>query len=151
LGWPIVMTPFAQMVMTQAVMNVTGAERYAVIPDEVVRYALGRFGRPNVPIAGHVMDRIMADPRAKELAAEPGMADLADLRRRVGPALPDEEFLLRATMPAGQVDAMQAAGPASRGYDPEARKAMAILRDLLARRDVGPVSVSRPGFNLELA
>ena len=24
LGWPIVMTPFAQMVITQAVMNVTG-------------------------------------------------------------------------------------------------------------------------------
>ena len=24
LGWPIVMTPFAQMVLTQAVMNVTG-------------------------------------------------------------------------------------------------------------------------------
>ena len=32
-------------------MNVTGKERYAVIPDEVIRYALGRFGRPNVPIA----------------------------------------------------------------------------------------------------
>lgn len=151
LGWPIVMTPFAQMVMTQAVMNVTGAERYAVIPDEVVRYALGRFGRPNVPIAGHVMDRIMSDPRAKELAAEPGMAEVADLRRRVGATLSDEEFLLRATMPAGQVDAMQAAGPAPRDYDPTVRQAMAVLRDLLARRDVESVSFSRPGFNLELA
>jgi oxaloacetate decarboxylase alpha subunit len=151
LGWPIVMTPFAQMVMTQAVMNVTGAERYAVIPDEVVRYALGRFGRPNVPIAGHVMDRIMSDPRARELAAEPGMPELADLRRRVGRALSDEEFLLRATMPAGQVDAMQAAGPAPRDYDPQVRQTMTVLRDLLARRDGESVSFSRPGFNLELA
>jgi oxaloacetate decarboxylase alpha subunit len=33
LGWPIVMTPFAQMILTLAVMNVTGKERYAVIPD----------------------------------------------------------------------------------------------------------------------
>ncbi|MGH8258172.1 MAG: biotin carboxyl carrier protein, partial [Steroidobacteraceae bacterium] len=47
LGWPIVMTPFSQMILTQAVMNVTGKERYSVIPDEVIRYALGRFGRPN--------------------------------------------------------------------------------------------------------
>ena len=46
LGWPIVMTPFAQMILTLAVMNVTGKERYAVIPDEVIRYALGRFGTP---------------------------------------------------------------------------------------------------------
>ena len=52
LGWPIVMTPFAQMLLTQAVMNVTGKERYAMIPDEVIRYALGSFGRPNVPIDG---------------------------------------------------------------------------------------------------
>ncbi len=47
LGWPIVMTPFAQMLQTQAVMNVTGAERWGVIPDEIIRFAIGRFGRPN--------------------------------------------------------------------------------------------------------
>ena len=151
LGWPIVMTPFAQMVMTQAVMNVTGKERYSVIPDEVVRYALGRFGRPNVPIADHVMDRIMSSARARELAAEPGMADLPDLRRRLGAHLSDEEFLLRATMPAEQIDAMQAAGPAKRDYDPEARQAMAILKDLLTRPGAEAVSLSRPGFELELA
>ena len=46
LGWPIVMTPFAQMLQTQAVMNVTGKERYAVIPDEIIRYAIGRFPLP---------------------------------------------------------------------------------------------------------
>ena len=46
LGWPIVMTPFAQMLITQAVLNVTGKERYGTIPDEIIRYALGKFGRP---------------------------------------------------------------------------------------------------------
>ena len=35
LGWPIVMTPFAQMLQTQAMLNVTGKERYGVIPDDV--------------------------------------------------------------------------------------------------------------------
>lgn len=150
LGWPIVMTPFAQMVMTQAVMNVTGTERYAVIPDEVIRYAIGRFGRPNQPIAPDVLDRIMAMPRTKELAAEPGMADLPDLRKRIGPNLSDEEFLLRATMPGGQVDAMQAAGPAPRLYDPSLRPVMSLIRQLLARTDVGRVSVQKAGLKLEL-
>ena len=151
LGWPIVMTPFAQMVLTQAVMNVTGKERYATIPDEVVRYALGRFGRPNVPIAGHVMDRIMDSPRVRELAEEPEMADLSTLRARLGARLSDEEFLLRATMPAEQVDAMQAAGPAPRHYVPENAGAMRLIRAMLARHDVAEILLERPGFKLKLS
>jgi oxaloacetate decarboxylase alpha subunit len=151
LGWPIVMTPFAQMVMTQAVMNVTGKERYSVVPDEVVRYALGKFGRPNVPIAPEVMDRIMALPRAKELEAEQGMPDVPELRRRLGAQLSDEEFILRATMPAELVEAMQASGPAPRHYEPGHGAALRLIRDLLARTDLDSVSVSKPGFSLELA
>ena len=150
LGWPIVMTPFAQMLQTQAVMNVTGEERYAVIPDEIIRYALGRFGRPNMPINPEVMDKIMANPRTKELEAQPGMAELPELRRRIGAHLSDEEFLLRAVMPANLVDAMEQAGPAPREYDPRKVPLMDLLRGLLAREDLTRVSVEKAGFRLEL-
>ena len=150
LGWPIVMTPFAQMLQTQAVLNVTGSERYGVIPDEIIRYALGRFGRPNVPIKPEVMDRIMANPRTRELQAEPGMAELSDLRRRIGSTLSDEEFLLRATMPAGLVDAMQAAGPAPRDYDPAKVPVMSLLREVLRRSDIDGLTIEKEGFRLEL-
>jgi len=150
LGWPIVMTPFAQMVLTQAVMNVTGKERYTVIPDEVIRYAIGAFGRPNVPIAPYVMDRIDSMARTKELRLETGMAPLAELRRRIGPNLSDEEFLLRATMPAGLLDAVKAAGPAPRVYDPEMAPVMSLIRQLAGRRDLGRVAVDKPGFKLEM-
>ena len=102
-------------------MNVTISERYKVIPDEAIRYAIGRFGKPNVPIDAKVMDRIESLPRTKELRAEPPMAPLGELRRRFGEGVSDEEFLLRATMPAGQVDAMLAAGPAARHYNPSVR------------------------------
>jgi oxaloacetate decarboxylase alpha subunit len=149
LGWPIVMTPFAQMVITQAVMNVTGG-RYATIPDEVIRYAIGRFGKPNVPIDAQVMERIESLPRTRELRAEPPMAELADLRRRLGARLSDEEFLLRATMPAGLVDAMRAAGPAPRHYQPAMKPVLELLRRLLARRDLDEVNLSKPGFRLAL-
>jgi oxaloacetate decarboxylase alpha subunit len=150
LGWPIVMTPFAQIVMTQAVMNVTTGERYQVIPDEAIRYAIGRFGRPNVPIAGLVMDRIDSMPRTRELRAEPGMPAVAELRRRLGANLSDEEFLLRATMPAGQVDAMLAAGPAPRHYNPDLKPVMNLIRQLARHPELSQVSVSKPGFNLQL-
>jgi len=149
LGWPIVMTPFAQMVIAQAVMNVTGG-RYHAVPDEIIRYALGRFGKPNVPIDPQVMARIDSLPRTRELRAEPPMPELAELRRRVGATLSDEEFLLRATMPGGLVDAMREAGPAARHYDPSTRPVMALLSRLLARRDLAQIELQKPGFRLAL-
>jgi oxaloacetate decarboxylase alpha subunit len=150
LGWPIVMTPFAQIVMTLAVMNVMSGERYKVIPDEAIRYALGLFGKPNVPIDPNVMDRIHSMPRTKELLAEPPMAPLEELRRRIGRNLSDEEFLLRAVMPAGQVDAMLAAGPAPRHSDPTLKPVMTLLRDLAGRHDLSQFTLEKPGFRLEL-
>jgi oxaloacetate decarboxylase alpha subunit len=150
LGWPIVMTPFAQIVLTQAVMNVTNRERYEVIPDEAIRYAIGRFGKPNVPIDANVMDRINSLSRTKELRAEPPMVSVNELRRQLGEHLSDEEFLLRATMPAGQVDAMQAAGPAARHYNPTMRPVMSLIRQLTARRDLASVCVRKAGLSLEL-
>jgi oxaloacetate decarboxylase alpha subunit len=150
LGWPIVMTPFAQMLITQAVMNVTSKERYEVIPDEVIRYILGKFGRPNIPIAPEVMNRVESLPRTRELRNEPDMPPVAELRKKIGPDLSDEEFLLRATMPAGQVDAMKAAGPAVRHYDPDVAPVKSLLRQLAARRDLKYVSVEKPGFRLKL-
>lgn len=150
LGWPIVMTPFAQMLQTQAVMNVTGDERWAVIPDEIIRFALGKFGRPNAPVDPQVMDRIMANPRTKELQAETGMADVKTLRRKLGENLSDEEFILRATMPQNLVDAMQAAGPAERHYDPKKVSLMNLLREVLARGDIDGFSLQKDDFSLEV-
>jgi len=142
------------MLLTQAVMNVTrkgkDKERYAVVPDEVIRYALGRFGKPNLPIAPEVMDRIDSLPRTRELRNEPGMPPLSELRRRIGPELTDEEFLLRATMPAEQVDAMKAAGPAATTYNPDLAPVLQLLRGLASRNDIARISVEKPGFRLEL-
>jgi len=149
LGWPIVMTPFSQMLLTLAVMNVTRKERYAVVPDEVIRYALGRFGKPNLPIAPEVMDRIDSMPRTRELREEP-VIPLTELRRRIGLKLCDEEFLLRATMPAEQVGAMKAAGPPPQTYNPDIAPVMRLLRQLASRRDIARLSVDKPGFKLEL-
>jgi oxaloacetate decarboxylase alpha subunit len=138
---------------------VTNRERYAVIPDEVIRYAIGRFGKPNVPIAPEVMDRIESLPRTRELRAESAMASLAELRQRLGARLSDEEFLLRATMPAGQVDAMLASGPAKHSYDaaksptgddPTLKPVMNLLRQLTARRDLTQIIVEKSGCRVEL-
>jgi oxaloacetate decarboxylase alpha subunit len=150
LGFPIMVTPFSQVVGTQAVMNVLAGERYANVPDEVMRYMLGRFGSPPGRVDESVRDRVLSRPRAKELADEPSMPDVAELRRRIGTHLSDEEFVLRAVMPAAQIDAMIAAGPARRTYEPSVRPILALLRELAKRPDVGAARIEKPGFTLEL-
>ena len=37
--------PFAQYIVTQAVLNVVQGERYRTIPDEIRKYARGYYGR----------------------------------------------------------------------------------------------------------
>jgi len=150
LGFPIMVTPFPQIVCTQALFNVIGPERYANVPDQVIRYVIGRFGRPTAPVDPNVKDRILARPRARELAAEPPPPSLDELRRRFAPSLPDEELLLRAVMPADQVDAMLAAGPAVRHYNPDTRPLLTLIRELTARTDAAELIVEKPGYRLEL-
>jgi oxaloacetate decarboxylase alpha subunit len=150
LGFPIMVTPFPQIVCTQALFNVIGPERYANVPDQVIRYVLGRFGRPTSPVDPNVRDRILERPRARELAAEPPPPSLAELRRRFAKSISNEEFLLRAVMPAEQVDAMLAAGPATRHYNPDARPLLELIRELAARTDSPELTVEKPGFKLEL-
>jgi oxaloacetate decarboxylase alpha subunit len=149
LGYPIMVTPFSQVIGTQAVMNVISGERYANVPDEVMRYMLGRFGSPPGEVDETIRELVLSRPRARELEAEPEMADLDELRSRFGKNICDEEFVLRAVMPQAQVDAMLAAPPLRRTYEPGVRPIMKLLREL-STRDVGRVRVEKPGFALEL-
>ncbi len=149
LGYPIMVTPFPQIVCSQAVYNVIGPERYATVPDQVIRYVLGTFGRPTGPVDPHVTDRIMSLPRTRELRAEPPPPGVAELRARF-PGAGDEELLLRAVMPAAEVDAMLAAGPARRHYNPDIAGVLKLLAELGSRPGLARIAVSKPGFRLEL-
>jgi oxaloacetate decarboxylase alpha subunit len=149
LGYPIMVTPFSQVIGTQAVMNVIAGERYANVPDEVMRYMLGRFGAPPGEVDESIRELVLSRPRARELEAEPEMPDLDELRSRFDKNISDEEFVLRAVMPQAQIDAMLAAAPLRRTYEPRVRPIMKLLRELTTR-DVGRVRVEKPGFSLEL-
>jgi oxaloacetate decarboxylase alpha subunit len=147
LGYPIMVTPFPQMVVSQALFNVLG-QRYATVPDQVIRYVLGSFGRPTAPIDPQVQDRILDRPRARELAAEPAPPTPAELRRQFGRGISDEELLLRAHMPAEQVDAMLAAGPAPGHFNPVLAPMLTLLRELGERRTVHDLAVGKPNLRL---
>src|ERR1700691_5774210 len=87
LGYPIMVTPYPQMVIGQALANLlssqAGNARYDNVPDQVIRYALGTFGKPTAPVEPWVLDKVLGRPRAAELADERPPLDVAELRQRV--------------------------------------------------------------------
>jgi oxaloacetate decarboxylase alpha subunit len=155
LGYPIMVTPFPQMVIGQALANLLsaaapGGARYDSVPDQVIRYVLGTFGKPTAPVQPWVLDRVLGRPRAAELAGEPEPLDVTALRRRFGTRVSDEELLLRFGMPAAEVDAMIAAGPAVTHYNPDTVPVLRLLRALGERPAARELTVEKPGFRLSL-
>lgn len=112
LGYPIMVTPYSQFVGVQAAMNVLAGERYKVISDEVIQYALGYWGEDeSSSIDDNVKDIILAQPRARQLMNwEPPQPSLKELRREYGGGkVSDEEFLLNYFVGKDSVAAMRAA------------------------------------------
>jgi oxaloacetate decarboxylase alpha subunit len=116
LGWPIMITPFAQFVGTQAVINVVTGDRYGSVPDGMKEYALGYYGKLLAPVEPNVLDRIIdRGSRNLSLVPVPPEPAVPELRRKY-PHASDEERLLRYSYAGSQVDDMIAAGPAKTDY-----------------------------------
>jgi biotin carboxyl carrier protein len=105
-GYPVMATPYSQIVGAQAVENVVSGERYKHITDEVIKYVLGYYGKPAVPIDQKIMDKIMSFPRTKEfLNWKPEGYDksVEEFRREMGPDLSDDDLLLKILIPGKPV------------------------------------------------
>jgi oxaloacetate decarboxylase alpha subunit len=141
LGYPIMITPFAQLVGTQAVLNVVQGERYRTVPDEVKKYALGYYGKLLAPIDPDVLDRIVANGTPTiPLKPRPLPPAVPKLRRQYLDAS-DDERLLRFMFAGSQVDDMLAAGPMKTEYVFE-KPLVRLVRELAKRR------VSRVHFSV---
>jgi oxaloacetate decarboxylase alpha subunit len=76
LGYPILVSPFAQFIITQAVLNVVQGERYQTIPDEVRKYAMGYYGKLAAPPAEVFLERAAIHPK-DFVADRPAAASVA--------------------------------------------------------------------------
>jgi pyruvate carboxylase len=117
-GYPVMATPYSQVVGAQAVENVVSGERYKQIPDEVIKYVLGYYGEPAAPIDPNVMDRVMSSPRVKQFKnwkPEGYDKSVEEFRREIGPELSDDDLLLKILIPGKPVkrsEPKKAAAPA---------------------------------------
>jgi oxaloacetate decarboxylase alpha subunit len=150
-GYPIMVTPLSQFVGSQAAINVIVGERYKEVTDQVIQYALGRWGKEGATsMDPNVKDRILSRPRARELAAqEPGEPSIDEIRRKIGgPGVSDEELLLRWVCRKEDIDAMRAAGPRKEYWN--LKPAVIALLEELTRRECRQIRIERPGLSIRL-
>ena len=142
LAWPIMITPYAQFVGTQAVLNVVHGERYRVVPNEIKKYVLGYYGKLLAEVDGQAMDRIVANG-SPQIALEPQpLGPAVPGLRRQYPNASDEELLLRAQLPGAFVDAMIAAQPVDHTYS-ASMPIVDLVKKLLQRRKPGRVYIRK--------
>jgi pyruvate/oxaloacetate carboxyltransferase/biotin carboxyl carrier protein len=101
-GYPVMATPYSQIVGAQAFENVVSGERYKNVTDESIKYLLGYYGEAAYPLDRDLMDRVMSLPKAKEFLdwkPEGYLKSVEQLRQELGPDLSDDDLLLRVLIP----------------------------------------------------
>jgi oxaloacetate decarboxylase alpha subunit len=154
LGYPIMITPHSQFVVSQSAINVAMGERYKVVIDELILFARGVYGEDSgyTWMDPNLKDRLLGSQRAKELAArQQSDITIGELRGRLGgPGVSDEEFLTRFIMKGGQeIAAMRAAGPPKQ-YFSASQPVLTLIRELDKHKAVRYVRVQRGGDSLLL-
>jgi pyruvate/oxaloacetate carboxyltransferase len=96
IGYPVMVTPFSQIVGVQAVFNVIQKERYRTVPSDLCLYARGYYGEPAAPIDPNVKDRILQgeDPTPIDPTENYLEPVVSRARKEAGASLSDEELLL---------------------------------------------------------
>ena len=135
LGYPIVVSPFAQYLVTQATINVVQGERYKTIPDEIRKYARGYYGTVAAPISPEFLERAKIRP-SEMVYGRPGEQIepwLPGLRRELGLGASDGDVLLAAFYDKALLEPLKRLKPAYRFKTSPLHELVAWIG---ARRDI---------------
>jgi oxaloacetate decarboxylase alpha subunit len=153
LGYPIMVTPFSQFVVSQAAMNVMVGERYKQVSDEVIKYTLGFWGKEAGSLVDpNVKDRILNLPRAKELSKwEIPQPSIKEVRQKLGGSgISDDELLLRFMVQEEEIRTMRSMGGPVKEYFTTRNPVIALIHELLALNDSHYIQVEKGDFRLTL-
>ncbi|HEX7231604.1 MAG TPA: biotin carboxyl carrier protein [Candidatus Binatia bacterium] len=148
LGYPIMVTPFAQFVGSQAAINVILGERYKEVTDQVIQYALGLWGKEGSDhmdraVRAMILDRARAREIEKIEYPEPSLAEVR--KQYGGPHLSDEELLLRYYAGPEFVDALKSV---PKKYELSVQKPIVKLIEELGSRKLHRVAIQKKDFSL---
>lgn len=152
LGYPIMVTPFSQFVVSQATINVLTKDRYSTVTDEIIKYTLGEYGEEaSGGVEPDARSTILDRPRAKDLASQDHHEPSLDEIRRSfgGPGISDDELLLRYTVGGEEdVKALREAGPFKK-YPSASSPVVELVKDFTARNS-NYLAIKQPGMSLVL-
>ena len=150
LAFPIMITPFAQFVGTQAVMNVISGERYKLVPNEIKKYVLGYYGALLGPIAPEIREKII-DNGASNIPLTP--APIEPMLPALRELHPDENIdmlLLRAMFAGSQVDEMKKTVAAGGNPDEIYGPILGLVKALYAKSPTGTQSLKTADLQIVL-
>jgi pyruvate/oxaloacetate carboxyltransferase len=147
LGYPIVVSPFAQYIVTQATLNVVQGERYRTIPDEVRKYARGCYGRLAARPSDEFLERanIRDDECVTEAPGEKLEPWIPKLRASLGAAASDEDLLLAAFYDRKLIERLRDPAPECRFRTTPLTELVGFLQ---TRSDIGYARVRFAGTDL---
>jgi oxaloacetate decarboxylase alpha subunit len=141
LGYPIVVSPFAQYIITQSVLNVVamdnGKERFSNVPDEVRLYVRGGYGEIAGEIDPNLYDRITKG--TEPITQRPGELvppALEKTRNRLGASALDDDVLLAVFYDNKEYDALKAAGPIDTEYPIMETPLKTLIKGITSQGDV---------------
>ncbi len=152
-GYPIMVTPFSQFLVTQATMNVVTGQRYAHVSDELIKYALGFWGKEaSSSIVPNVKDRILSLSRARELAGwEVPQPSLKEVREKLGgQGMSDEELLLRFIVQDEEAIKKMKESGTPKEYPMASESVVDLLEELIRQKDLAEIHIEQDDFSLTL-
>ena len=150
-GYPIMVTPLAQFVGTQSAINVIVGERYKEVPDQIIQYALGIWGKEAPEVMDpNIKDKILSRGRAKDWGQwEQPEPSLREVRQKFGAHISDEELILRYYAGDDYVNALPAVGK-PQAYLDATQPLVKIIEQLAKQKEASRVYIQRPEFSLRL-
>jgi len=146
LGYPIVISPFAQYIVTMALLNVMGKDqgkaRYETVPDEVRLYVRGGYGEIAGRIDPNLYDRITRG--AEPITERPGALvppALERLKKQRGPFSSDDDLLLAAFYDDNQYRALKEAGAINTDYPIMTTPIKTLIEELSKRKGISQFNV----------
>jgi oxaloacetate decarboxylase (Na+ extruding) subunit alpha len=150
-GYPIMVTPLSQFVVSQAAINVIVGERYKEVTDQVIQYTLGVWGREASEIMdSNVKDKILGRARAKDWQGwQPSDMTLHEVRQKYGATVSDEELLLRIYAGADAVDTFMTSGAPKPPVDGR-KSLLQLIEQLSKKKETSHIYLKTHGVSLTL-
>jgi oxaloacetate decarboxylase alpha subunit len=145
LGYPVMVTPFSQLVGVQAVFNVVEGQRYRTIPQELRLYVRGAYGRPAAPIDPNVIDPILAGDDKESIDPSEGFQEplVNTVRAEQGPFASDEQLLLAIFNTRETMEKFYQHRKTIELHPPVQRPLAFLVKELAKRGDIKMVNIEK--------